>query len=101
MKISDHPYYIGVVSQVDTKIENTAEAIANYIIEFGWDHNFVEILTLDFDEVLSTRTIWVDWCADKDFLIELNKVLIPKQKELMDKLGVVEFSAHDIKVLDN
>ena len=81
MKIADNPFYIGVFSGATTRIENTAEAIAAFIVDSGKEGD-LEILTPNGDAVLNTMGIWIDRCSDQDFLIELKEVLIPKQKKL-------------------
>ena len=87
MKIADNPFYIGVFPNgIGTKIENTAEAIATFIVDSGVDYD-LKILTPDEDTVLNTFGIWIDRCSDQDFLTELKEVLIPKQKKLTKELG--------------
>jgi len=89
MKVADHPFYIGVAQHVDTKIENTAEAIASYIIQAGQNCD-LEILTSDYENVLNTLRIGIDWCADKAFMLEVRDALVPKQQEFLRSLGLRE-----------
>ena len=86
MKIADKPFYYGLSSGDETKLENTAEAIATFIVTAGKDCD-LEILSPDGDDILNTFGMWINRCPDKEFLAELKAVLIPKQKELMESLG--------------
>ena len=82
MKIADSPHYIGVSRFIETKLENTAEALATYIVHAG-QHRDIHIISADDDVVLNTTGVWIDKCCDSEFLAELKEVLNPKIEELL------------------
>jgi len=79
MKIADNSFYVGVSSTGETKLGNTAEALATYIVSAG---RYEDLMILDQDrkEILNTFGVLIDKCVDYEFLLELRKTLIPKQK---------------------
>ncbi|MDD4422783.1 MAG: hypothetical protein PHD46_07085 [Eubacteriales bacterium] len=81
MKASDYDYLIGMHSGDYQRIENTLEAVSDFICEAGMDDDLV-IITPDNRRVLNTFGIYIDRCADKDYLEQLLPVLIPKQMEI-------------------
>jgi hypothetical protein len=76
MKIADNPYYIGSFPNDDVRLKNTAGEQCD-----------LRILLPNGHEVLNTNGVFINRCPDKEFLAELKEVLIPKQKELANKLG--------------
>jgi hypothetical protein len=91
--LSGNPYYAGLIYDGDVRLENTAESLADFIFSVGRHHN-LEILTPDSEVMLTTSGIWINKCADKEFLAELKKVLIPKQNELAREWGFPELPLH-------
>ena len=89
MKIADNPYYIGISSEIGGKLDNTAEALANFICVAG-ETSDLRILLPNGNTLLNTFGIFIDRCADKEFLEELKEVLIPMQKEMARELGLPE-----------
>lgn len=87
MKIADNPFYLGIASGRSRELDNTAEAIADFIMEAkgnsqGW------ILKPDRNVVLITRGRYLH-NGDEDFMDELQPVLIQKQMEFDRKLGLI------------
>jgi hypothetical protein len=89
MKIADNPYYIGISSEIGGKLDNTAKALAKFICVAG-ETSDLRILLPNGNTILNTNGIFIDRCADKEFLEELKKTLIPMQKKVESELGFPE-----------
>jgi len=93
MKIADTEFYIGISTNKEVKPENTAESLATFICDAG-NSGDLRIITPNGNEILNTFGIFINRCADMEFLEELKKVLIPMQKKLEGELGLPECVCH-------
>ena len=88
MDISKHSHLIGWFNFHQYEIENKPEAVADFIINAWREGVDAVISTPDNDTVITTCGIYVDRCHDQDFLQRLLPVLIPKQHEVENELGL-------------
>jgi hypothetical protein len=78
MKVADCDYLIGIFTSGDKQLSNSLEAVADFICEAGMEDDLV-ITKPDGQRVLNTFGIYIDRCADQEYLEKLLPVLIPKQ----------------------
>ena len=88
MDISKYSHLIGWFNFHSFEIENTPEAVADFIINTGKEDVNAVISTPDHDTIITTCGIYIDRCQDQNFLQRLLPVLIPKQHEVENELGL-------------
>ena len=88
MDISKHAHLLGWYDLHCFEIENTPEAVAEFIINTAKEDVSAVISTPEHDTVITTNGMYVDRCYDQDFLKKLQPVLIPMQHKAENEVGL-------------